>query len=303
MGKDKKTFKEKKLRIYGHFREKYDRTFVSRTFGDATFVPMSRSSKSDKWGEYYWRRYKKINRYVGKFIRSSVGRDTGKVYSDFCKFGLEETDMRERIWRDHVIDTQDRNLEWKTRYGDYFYVGDDGTLCYEPRKLNWSKQRRDKRITMPVSELVHNENQTIPDYGAVRDTNGYNHRRGMQPLGEFYVPYKGDTVLCMVYYLPSVKTLSSWLQEKDPAYCKSVEAFKKNFTEIVLYGRKGRLTATHSHYVAEKRKVFEETIAGSVDTGNREYEVFDRGYGELDNLYVITAQADKALEKKKAAKE
>ena len=302
----KTTLREKKVRKYGS-SYKYDRVWVNKHFSDATHVPFGKGSILDKYDDYYWGTDKRIDNYVKKFFFKHIGEDVDSVYSKFAKLGFKEAGcIPEKKWEQFVYGNTSLRLWRYRKWGDYFYIDDDGKLAYEPRTHT---NRCSGCSSFTQEQLLHNERQIIPQYGKVaREPLGKSGERrpdgtgvtmrGMRKLGEFYVGYKGKTLLLPVYALPCVTKDTDrpdwWYgsTRKTPTL-RSHEEFKDRYMRVNLYGTSRKPMYAYHHYIIEaEHDVLDDNgeVTGS-ETVDEDY-----GYGLL-NTYIMTAQAEKELQK------
>lgn len=285
--------REKKLRltsVYDNMRgDKYDRTFVRKS--EATFLPFSKTSKSDKWGYEYWYEDKKLKRYVCKLIRKYVGKTYEEFMDKYIHLGWKH---RERAYT--ILDSYLQTSVDKERYGriiKYFYL-DENDIIRENERYCYRNRKQKPNFTQ--EQLKHNDSVKIPEYGDVEKYGGYEYpypykyasytRNGMTPIGKFYVTYKGEILLLPVYHLPRIPGNYRGNERK-------FAEFGERYKPIDIYTPAGKVNLIHNRTYIVSYDVT-DTITGETVT---KYKTLNKGYGNL-NTYIIVEQAEAELRKR-----
>ena len=225
-----KTHKPTWSHAFGEY--KYDRTYVASHWGDANFVPFSRSSRRSKWVSSYEHPNRCLRHYLERYFCKQVGRDVDDVFRGFGKLGWNHLYDMYYYWEYYVdpdypktcyqIDDDGRLTPpckpakhkylwyWNTSY--LFDDDDDDDEYYKP--VAKRPRASDKRLTR--KELEHNEKVIAANNGEWKNY--------IQPrlLGEFFIERNHKVVKCEVYltqpfYLPQdyvpVKILGIYNEE------------------------------------------------------------------------------------------
>lgn len=128
MKRTEKKLKSKGIKTYTpkaryYLCYKYNRAFVANHWGDATFVPFSRTSMAGD----RWERDDHINHflrhYLKRFFRKQVGKDANEVFNEFAHLGWKNSSDMYFYWN-HFISPR----HW---YG--YYINEDGKIDYNSR--------------------------------------------------------------------------------------------------------------------------------------------------------------------------
>ncbi|MBO4851470.1 MAG: hypothetical protein J5529_11320, partial [Prevotella sp.] len=96
MKRTDKKMKAKDLRTRSkRYCLKYDRTYVTRHYGDATHAPIKRGC-SDEWGKTCDNR--RLHNYVYRFLLKSVGEKLDVVFHEFKKLGWKNSREMYHYW-------------------------------------------------------------------------------------------------------------------------------------------------------------------------------------------------------------
>ena len=233
----------------GGRKEKFDRNYVARRYGDVCRLPFSRGSKGLYGDDGPSTIDDKAEKYLPKYIYKQIGRQADDVFHDYARIGWNNTHDMFNFWKYAIIQDEP----------EYFYhVDDEGRL----RMPTWheecdnisgeadTEEEADEARPKPVRRcashkrlcrchLEHNEAVRVPATDRIQSGDAT-----PELMGTFYVEYQHKVLKLPVYHLnhplnPPYKRFCQYSHE---------EVLADHYLPVTILGRYRRELKFEEHH-------------------------------------------------------
>lgn len=121
-----------------NYHDRYDRSFVKKMWGDAQFVPFSKTTRTEPFDEFdYWHHsQKRIKKYIKKWLLKRVNRPADEVYSEYVRLGWRNNFEKRTIWESLVVyETQESSRYYWIFYTGFYIDSNNLLRCKKKRLL------------------------------------------------------------------------------------------------------------------------------------------------------------------------
>lgn len=127
----KNNIKRKKIKYcVANYHDRYDRSYVNKTWSDVCFLPNSKTSRLDPYDDfsYDYLSQKKIIKFIRRWLHKYIGKPKDYTLGEFHKLKWKDHNIMNIIWNKTVI-SKKNIYYWKFYKG--FYLTDNNIIEYK----------------------------------------------------------------------------------------------------------------------------------------------------------------------------